>query len=85
MASLSVTVRGQVTFKQEILQHLGLKPGERGRIGLEMLPGGAVRLQGERPTGSISDVFGILQGESDKVATIEEMNEAIAAGWAGKK
>ncbi len=33
--------------------------------------------------GKIEDFFGILAGKTKKVATIEEMNEAAAAGWAG--
>lgn len=27
MASLAVTVKGQVTLKRDLLQHLGIKPG----------------------------------------------------------
>lgn len=33
-------------------------------------------------TGDISDFFGVLAGKTKKVATIEEINEAAAAGWA---
>ena len=36
----------------------------------------------QRP-GTIRAFFGILAGKTKKVATIEEMNEAAAAGWAG--
>jgi bifunctional DNA-binding transcriptional regulator/antitoxin component of YhaV-PrlF toxin-antitoxin module len=32
MATLTVTARGQVTFKKEVLQHLGIKPGEKIEI-----------------------------------------------------
>ena len=31
MATLTVTARGQITFRKEILKHLGIEPG--GRIG----------------------------------------------------
>lgn len=34
-------------------------------------------------TGRIQDFFGVLAGKTKKVATIEEINEAAAAGWAG--
>jgi hypothetical protein len=34
-------------------------------------------------TGTISDFVGCLAGKTKKVATIEEINEAAAAGWAG--
>lgn len=80
MTSLAVTVKGQVTLKRDLLQHVGIKPGER--LDVEKLPGGELRLRAARPTGSIRDFFGILAGRTGKVATIEEMNEAAAAGWA---
>lgn len=38
MTTLSVTVRGQVTFRKEVLRHLGVEPG--GKIELELLPDG---------------------------------------------
>ena len=83
MASLAVTMKGQVTLKRDLLQHLGIKPGER--IEFDKLPGGELRVKAARPTGTIDDVLGILKGESAKVATIEEMNEAAAAGWASEE
>jgi hypothetical protein len=36
------------------------------------------------PTGTIHDFIGILAGKTKKVATIEEINEAAARGWAGE-
>lgn len=36
MAILTVTARGQVTLKKEVLQHLGIKPGDK--IELDLLP-----------------------------------------------
>ena len=34
-------------------------------------------------TGTIHAFFGLLAGKTKKVATIEEINEAAADGWAG--
>lgn len=81
MASLTVTVKGQVTLKRDFLQHLGIKPGER--VELEKLPGGELRVRAARPGNTIDGFLGMLSGKSDKVATIDEMNEAAASGWAG--
>lgn len=83
MATLTVTARGQVTFRKEVLQHLGIKPGEK--IELDLLPDGRGVLEAARPSGSIKSFVGLLAGRSEKVATIEEINEAAASGWAGKK
>ena len=85
MSTLTVTAAGQVTFRKEVLDHLGVKPGER--IELDLLPDGraALRATALMPTGSITAFFGILSGKTTKVATIEEMNAAAAAGWAGER
>jgi bifunctional DNA-binding transcriptional regulator/antitoxin component of YhaV-PrlF toxin-antitoxin module len=83
MPKLSVTTRGQVTFRKEVLQHLGVKPGEK--IELELLPNGQGIVRATRPSGSIERFIGHLAGKTRKVATIEEMNEAAAKGWAGER
>ncbi len=83
MTLLTVTSRGQVTFKKEILQHLGIKAGDK--IELELLANGSGLLRASRPSGSIADFVGLLANKTTKVATLEEINQAIEAGWAGKK
>jgi len=83
MTTLTVTARGQVTFRKNVLQHLGIKPGDK--IELDLLPDGRVALKAARPTGSIDSFVGLLAGRTQKVATIEEINEAAAQGWAGKQ
>ncbi len=83
MTTLTVTSRGQVTFRKEVLQHLGIKPGDK--IELDLLPDGQGMLKAARPAGTIDDFVGLLAGRSKKVATIEEINAAAAQGWAGKK
>ena len=50
-ASLAVTVKGQVTLKRNLLQHLGVERGSR--IEVEKLPGGELRIRAARRTGTI--------------------------------
>jgi len=83
MATLTVTTRGQVTFRKDVLQHLGIKPGEQ--IDFDKLPGGELRLRVARPMGSIKGFIGLFAGSTNKVLSIEEMNDIAAAGWAGEK
>jgi bifunctional DNA-binding transcriptional regulator/antitoxin component of YhaV-PrlF toxin-antitoxin module len=83
MATLKVTDRGQVTFRKEVLQHLGIRPGEK--IELNLLPNGEGLLRAARAEGSIDDFVGLLKGRSKKVATLKEIDEAAARGWAGRK
>jgi len=83
MTTLTVTARGQVTFRKEVLQHLGIKPGEK--IELDLLPDGRGMLRAARPTGTVDGFIGLLAGRTKKVATIEEINQAVAQAWAGKE
>lgn len=83
MTTLTVTAKGQVTLKKDLLRHLGVKPGEK--IEVNTLPDGRLSVSAVRPKHKIADLFGLLAGYTDKVATIEEMNEAIRKGWAGLK
>jgi bifunctional DNA-binding transcriptional regulator/antitoxin component of YhaV-PrlF toxin-antitoxin module len=79
--TLSVTTRGQVTFRKDVLQHLGITPG--GKLEVEILPNGCVQLHAAKQVGSIRDAYGILAGKTSKVATIEEIKRAAEDGWAG--
>jgi bifunctional DNA-binding transcriptional regulator/antitoxin component of YhaV-PrlF toxin-antitoxin module len=83
MKTLTVTSRGQVTFRKEILQHLGIQPGEK--IELELLPGGRGVLKAARPSRRIDGFLGLLADRTKKTATIDQINEAIEEGWAGRK
>lgn len=87
MPTLTVTTRGQVTLRQDVLRHLGIRPGQK--IHLDLLPGSRAELSAERPQGSWDKFQGSLNGKTNGVKlTIEEINEAIAeaavaAGMAG--
>lgn len=83
MTTLTVTSRGQVTFRKEVLQHLGIRPGEQ--IELDLLPDGRGVIRAARPVGSITGFIGLLSGRTNKIASLEEMDAAAAAGWAGEE
>jgi len=79
--SLSVTRKGQVTLRKELLAHLGIQPGQR--IDVEVLPGGRLELHAEHAIGTIGGFIGLLAGRSSHRARLDELDEAAAAGWAG--
>jgi AbrB family looped-hinge helix DNA binding protein len=83
MITLTVTSRGQVTFRKDVLHHLGIRPGEK--IELDKLPDGRVALRAAKPSGTIDGFLGLLASKTRKIATLDEINEAAAAGWAGKE
>lgn len=83
MTTLTVTAKGQVTLRKDLLKHLGVEPGQK--IEISELPGGRIEVKAARPAGTIDNFIGLLAGKTRKVATIEEMNEAAASGWAGRE
>ena len=81
MTTLTVTKRGQVTFRKDVLRHLGIQPG--GKIRLDLLPDGRAELRAEQPQSSFRELHGILRGKGNgKRLSIEEINDAIAASGA---
>lgn len=80
--TLTVTAKGQVTLKKEILEHLGVSPGEK--IVLDKLPDGKFQMRA-KPTGKISDAFGVLKPPPGVHFTIEEIEDAIRRAWAGDR
>lgn len=82
MTTLTITAKGQVTFRKELLQHLGVAPGSK--VDVDLLPGGRIEVKAVQQAGAIENFIGLLQGKTQKRATIEEINDAAASGWAGK-
>jgi AbrB family looped-hinge helix DNA binding protein len=84
MSTLTVTAKGQVTLRKDVLEHLGVHPGER--ISVSKLPDGRIEVRAARPAGKISEVFGSLKAKrKGRSLSVEEMNRIIARGWAGKR
>ena len=83
MTTLTVTAKGQVTLRKEVLKHLGIEPGDQ--IDLQLLPGGRASLRPANSETTVDDWVGILGPSTQPALSIEEMNEIIADGWAGKR
>jgi AbrB family looped-hinge helix DNA binding protein len=83
MSMLTVTAKGQVTLRKDLLKHLGVHPGDK--ITVDKLPDGRIEMKAVRATGKISDVFGFLKRKNGPSLSIEEINEIAARGWAGKR
>ena len=81
MTTLTVTAKGQVTLKRDLLRHLGIGPGDK--VTVSKRPGGGIEVVAARGEGKISDVFGMLKRPGQPTLTIEEINEVIADSWAG--
>lgn len=81
MSSLTVTAKGQVTLRKDILEHLGVNPGEQ--ISVEKLPDGKIEVRAA-PAGEIAAVFGLLKKKDGPALSIAQINEIAREGWSGK-
>ncbi len=83
MTTLTITTKGQVTFKQSLLTHLGVEPGQK--IEVDELPDGKIIVKAARQTGTVQNFIGCLSKQGTPTLTIDEMNKISAQGWAGDK
>ncbi len=81
MITLTVTSKGQVTLRRDVLEHLGVGPGEQ--IDVTKLPDGRIEVRAAS-TGEISSLFGMLKKKGRSPLSIDEMNEITKQGWSGK-
>ncbi|MFZ3484826.1 AbrB/MazE/SpoVT family DNA-binding domain-containing protein [Sphingomonas sp. 3-13AW] len=82
MTILTVTSKGQITLRRDLLQHLGAQPGSK--IAVRKLPNGRIEVEAAPPESKIAEVFGMLNRAGQRTVSIEEMGEIIADGWAGR-
>jgi hypothetical protein len=66
-------------------KYLGVRPGEK--IAVVRLAGGRIEMKAIRPTGKISDAFGMLKKKKKDgpSLSIEDINRIAAEGSAGKR
>jgi bifunctional DNA-binding transcriptional regulator/antitoxin component of YhaV-PrlF toxin-antitoxin module len=84
MSTLTVNAKGQVTLCKDLLEHLGVHPGEK--ITVDMLPNGRIEVKAARPMGKISDAFGFLKSKrKGRVFSLEDMNDIMARRSARKR
>lgn len=83
MSTLTITAKGQVTLRKDLLKHLGVNPGER--VTIDKLPDGRIEIKAARPTGKISDVFNLLKRDKSPSLSIKEIDDIAKRGWAGER
>ena len=83
MTTLTVTERGQITIRKDVLRHLGIKPGDK--IDLDLLPDGKATIKAARRTGSIDDFLNLFAGQTHKYVSDEDIKVAIERAWAGER
>jgi hypothetical protein len=74
---LTVTAKGQLTLRRELLQHLGITPGQQ--LEVSKLAPGVLALHAKTPI-SLDAFIGCLPAPA-KTLSVEEMNQVIAQAW----
>lgn len=83
MTTLTITAKGQVTLRQDLLKHLGVGPGQK--IEVDKMPDGRITVTAAARKGKISDFIGCLSQKGGPVLAVEEMNTIAKKGWAGEE
>ena len=77
--TLTVTAKGQITLRKEVLAHMGVRPGDK--LDVDLLADGRMQLRSKRGR-SVASIFGMLDRPETRRLSVEEMNEIAASGWA---
>jgi AbrB family looped-hinge helix DNA binding protein len=83
MPTLTITAKGQVTLRREVLDHLGLRPGDKVEVG--MRPDGSVVLAPARPAQPIAGFFGSARRPGQKRLSQAQIEATIREGWAKRR
>jgi aspartate 1-decarboxylase len=84
MSTLMITPEGQITLDEDVLQHLGVQPGEQ--VVVNKLPNGRIEIKAGNTGSSISDAYGILAGKNKRSISLsmDQIKDIAAQGWAAK-
>jgi bifunctional DNA-binding transcriptional regulator/antitoxin component of YhaV-PrlF toxin-antitoxin module len=83
MATLTITAKGQITLRQELLRHLKVAPGQK--VAVEKLPDGRLVVAPAPKTGSIDDFIGSLEQKGGPRFRIAQIKKFTEDAWAGKR
>jgi len=81
MSTLTVTAKGQITLRRELLQFLGIGPGQQ--LEVDKLTQGVLALHAKTPQGL--DAFVGCLPPPEKALSVEDMNDLVASAWANQK
>lgn len=83
MATLTVTAKGQITLKQELLRHMNIAPGQK--VAVEKLPDGRLEVRPALRKHSIEAFSGCLAKKGTPRLTIAQIKKITEDAWAGKR
>jgi len=83
MATLTVTAKGQITLKQELLRHLDVVPGQK--VTVEAIHDGSLVLRPAAQKHSIKGFSGMLAKKGTPRYSIAQIKKFTEEAWAGKR
>lgn len=81
MPTLTVTAKGQITLRRELLKYLGIQPGQQ--VTVDKLAGGVLALHAKAPHG-LEALAGCLPPPA-KALSLDEMNALVSEAWSGQR
>ena len=82
-STLKITSKGQVTFRKEVLDQLGVKAGDK--ITVDFVAPGRLEVRPAKPAARLEVFIGCLKRPEAPRLSVEEMNEIAREGWAGER
>lgn len=81
--TLKITSKGQVTFRKDVLDRLGVRPGDK--ITVEFLGPGRAEVRAVGRSSGVEQFIGCLRQPDTIELSLDEMTEVISKGWAGQR
>ena len=81
MPTLTVTAKGQITLRRELMQHLHIQPGQQ--VTVDKLANGVLALHAKAPHG-LEGFVGCLPAPAEPMS-IEAMKSVAAEAWAARR
>jgi bifunctional DNA-binding transcriptional regulator/antitoxin component of YhaV-PrlF toxin-antitoxin module len=78
--TVKITSKRQVTFRKEVLDQLGVKPGDK--ITVEVVGPARMEIGPARAEGSLRAFIGCLKAAEAPKLSADEMKEIARDGWA---
>jgi AbrB family looped-hinge helix DNA binding protein len=82
-STLKITAKGQVTFRKEVMDQLGVQPGDR--VTVDYVAPGRLELRAARPNADLRPFIGCLSKDGSPRLSIADIKRITAEAWAGKK
>ena len=82
-STLKITSKGQVTFRKEVLDQLGVRPGDK--LTVELIGPGRVEVRLARSDANLEAFVGCLKKAGGRKLSLEEIKRIARDGWAGKR